>query len=139
MVGMLTFIPTLIFSISNPKSIFRQIWSEKVKIIMSMTLSPRSLKLLQFGHCVPYVVFMFCELVILQKKKSKLFILPEHWQSISRIMILIPVSVSWISNLKSIFGEIWSEKVKAVCFTLKLAHTHTHTHTHIHTHTIRVS
>ena len=27
-------------------------------------------------------------------------------------MILIPTLVFWISNPKSIFGEIWSEKVK---------------------------
>ena len=55
--------------------------------------------------------------------------------SISRIMILIPTLVFWISDPKSIFSENWSEKVKAICFTWKLARTHTHTPTHTHTHT----
>ena len=32
-------------------------------------ISSRSLTLLQFTHCVPYVVFMFCQLVILERKK----------------------------------------------------------------------
>ena len=40
MMKMLIFILTLIFSISNPKSIFRQIWAKKVKIIMFMILFP---------------------------------------------------------------------------------------------------
>ena len=71
MVSMLILIPTLIFLISNPKSIFREIWAEKVKTIMFMILfSPRLLTLLQFGHCEPYVVFMFSELVILYKKSQ---------------------------------------------------------------------
>ena len=34
--------------------------------------------------------------------------------------------VFWISNPRSTFGQIWAEKVKAVCFAWKLAHTHTH-------------
>ena len=68
MMRMLILIPTLIFSISNPKSIFRQIWAEKVKIIMFMILFPSNrLHYCNFGHCVPYVVLMFCELVMLYK------------------------------------------------------------------------
>ena len=110
-------IPKLIFSISNPKSIFSQIWAEKVKIIMFKILFPPDfLHHFNWGHYVPYVVFMFFELIILSKKKSKLFVLPENWQSILRIMLLIPTLVFWIPNPKSIFGEIWSEKVKAICF-----------------------
>ena len=35
---------------------------------------------------------------------------------ISRMLILIPTIVFWIVNPKSIFGQIWAEKVKAVCF-----------------------
>ena len=31
-----------------------------------------------------------------------------------------------MANPKSIFGQIWAEKVKAVCFAWKLAHTHMH-------------
>ena len=45
----------------------------------------------------------------------------------SRMLILIPTIVFWIANPKSIFGQIWAEKVKAVFFAWKLAHKHIHT------------
>ena len=72
--------------------------------------------------CCIYVLWA-CNVI---EKKSKLFVLPESWQSISSIMILIPTLVFSISNPKSILGYIWSEKVKAICCTWKLAHIHTH-------------
>ena len=66
MVRILILIPTLIFSISNPESIFRQSCPAKVKIIMFMILFPPDrLHYCNLGHCVPYGVFMFCELVLL--------------------------------------------------------------------------
>ena len=69
MVKMLILIPTLIFSIPIPKSIFSQIWAEKVKIIMFKILFPPDfLHHFNWGYCVPYVVFTFCELIILSKK-----------------------------------------------------------------------
>ena len=37
---------------------------------------------------------------------------------------LIPTIVFWIANPKSIFGKIWAEKDKAVCFAWKLTHMH---------------
>ena len=37
-------------------------------------------------------------------------------------MILFPTLVFWISNSKSAFGQIWAEKIEAVCFALKVAH-----------------
>ena len=43
------------------------------------------------------------------------------------MLILIPTIFFWIVNPKSIFGQIWAEKVKAVCFAWKLAYTHIHT------------
>ena len=53
------------FSISNPKSIFGQIWAEKAKIITCIKIfSTNRLNYCNLGHCVPYVVFMFWELVI---------------------------------------------------------------------------
>ena len=70
-----------------------------------------------------------------QKTESCPFCLKIGTHSISRMIILIPTLVFWISNSKFIFGEIWSGKVKAICFALNLAHTHTHTHPHTHTHT----
>ena len=69
MARMLILIPILIFSNSNPKSIFVQIWAKKVKIITFMILfSSNRLHYCNLEHCVTYVVFMFCELVILLKK-----------------------------------------------------------------------
>ena len=69
MARMLILIPILIFSISNPKFIFVQIWAKKVKIITFMILfSSNRLHYCNLEHCVTYVVFMFCELVILLKK-----------------------------------------------------------------------
>ena len=41
------------------------------------------------------------------------------------MLILIPKLAFRISNPKSIFGQIWVEKVKVVCFAWKLAHKHT--------------
>ena len=93
-------------------------------------ISPDCLHYCNLWHCVACVVFMFCELVMLFKKKLKLFVSPQNWQSILRIMILIPKLVFWISYPKSIFGEIWSAKVKAIYFAFKLTHTYAHTHTH---------
>ena len=84
---MLILIPTLVFSISKPKSIFGQIWA-----------------------------YVFCELVLLHKKnQSCLFCLKTGIQSISRMLILIPTLVSGTWNPKPIFGHIWAEKVKAIC------------------------
>ena len=115
MARMLILILTLIFSVFNLKSIFGQFWAGKVKIITFMILfSSDRLHYCDFGHFIPYVVFMFCELEFCE--------LHFAW-IISRIIILIPTLVFWISNPKSIFGEIWSEKVKAICFVWKLAHT----------------
>ena len=39
---------------------------------------------------------------------------------ISRMLILMPTIVFWIANSKSIFGQIWAEKVKAISFCLKI-------------------
>ena len=41
--------------------------------------------------------------------------------------IFISTIVFWIANPKSIFGQSWAEKVKAVCPAWKLAHKHIHT------------
>ena len=41
---------------------------------------------------------------------------------ISRILILIPTLVFWISNFKFLFGQIWAKKDKFVHFAWKLAH-----------------
>ena len=42
------------------------------------------------------------------------------------MLILILTIVFWIANPKSIFGHIWTEKVKAICFAWKLTHKQIH-------------
>ena len=61
-----------------------------------------------------------------QKSQSCSFFLKIGTHGILMMLILIPTLVFWISDPKSIFGQIWAEKVKAVCFAWKLAHTHMH-------------
>ena len=56
-----------------------------------------------------------------RKSQICLFCLEIGIYDISRILILIPTLVFWISNPKSILGEIWAKKVKFVCFVWKLA------------------
>ena len=58
-----------------------------------------------------------------RKSQSCLFCLKIRTHGISRILILIPTLVLWISNPKSIFGQIWEEEVKVARFARKLAHT----------------
>ena len=43
------------------------------------------------------------------------------------MLIVIPTKVFWIANPKSIFGQIWAEKAKAVCFAWNLTHMHIQT------------
>ena len=43
------------------------------------------------------------------------------------MLILIPTIAFWIANPKSIFEQIWAEKVKAVFFAWKLSHKHIRT------------
>ena len=56
-------------------------------------------------------------------KKSKLSVLPENWytwyvEDADSFLTL----VFWLSNPKSIFGQIWTKKVKVIRFARKLAH-----------------
>ena len=56
-------------------------------------------------------------------KKSKFYVFPEiGTHGILTIPILIPKLVFWISNPKSIFGQIRAKKVKVIQFGWKLAH-----------------
>ena len=166
---MLIFIPTLVFWISDPKSIFGQIWAKKVKlvhftwklvhvisrflilvpILVFWISKPKSifgqiwtkkLKVVQFGwnwhtECLndvdsysnitfPYIFFWKN---LGWKIQSCSFWLKVGTHGISRTLILIPTTVFWIANPKSIFGQIWAENVKAVSFSWKLAHKHIHT------------
>ena len=56
------------------------------------------------------------------KSQSCPFFLKIGTHGISRMLILTPTLVFWISKLKSIFEQILAEKVKVVHFGWKLAH-----------------
>ena len=62
-----------------------------------------------------------------RKIKSYPFWLKIGMHGILTMLILVPTLVFWIANSKSIFGKIWTEKVKVVCFAWNLAHPHIHT------------
>ena len=122
---MLILIPTLVFWISDPKSIFGKIWAKKVKVV-------------QFGWKLAHRVSWQCWFLFRhyfsqfptnlgRKIQSYSFWLKIGTHGILRMLILIPTIVFWTANPKPIFGQIWTEKVKAVCFAWKLAHKHIHT------------
>ena len=56
------------------------------------------------------------------KIQSCPFCLKIGTHGISRMLILIPTLVFWISNPNFLFGQIWAKKVKVVQFGWKLAH-----------------
>ena len=56
------------------------------------------------------------------KSQSCPFSLKIGMHGILMMLILIPTLVFWISDPKSIFGKIWTKKVKVVQFGWKLAH-----------------
>ena len=56
------------------------------------------------------------------KSQSCPFFLKIGTHGILMMLIFIPTLVFWISNPKSIFGKIWTKKVKVVQFSWKLAH-----------------
>ena len=128
---LLILVPTSVFWISKPKSLFKQICTKKLKVV-------------QFGWKLAHRVSWRCWFLFrhyfsqfrtlnpfLDKfgsKNSKLFILIEKWRT-----WYFQDADSYLDNSflncqpKSTFGPIWAEKVKAVCFAWKLAHTHMHT------------
>ena len=57
-----------------------------------------------------------------QKSQGCLFCLKIGIHVISRLLILVPTLAFWISKPKSIFGQIWTEKLKVVQFGWKLAY-----------------
>ena len=55
-----------------------------------------------------------------RKSQSSLYWLKIGTNGISRMLILIRISIFWIFNPKSIFGQVWAKKVKVVGFAWKL-------------------
>ena len=62
-----------------------------------------------------------------RKSHSCSFFLKIDTHGILTMLTLIPTIVFWIANAKSVFGQIWTEKVKVVCFAWYLTHPHTYT------------
>ena len=153
----------------TPKSIFGQIWAQKLKVIRFVW----KLAHMVSQGCWFLFQYLFSEFQILifflgkfGPKKSKLSVLTENWYTwyigsadsefrlrfvkfrpqipslgkfrsknqsypfffkigthgILKMLILIPTLVFWISDPRSIFGQIWAKKVKVVHFDWKLAH-----------------
>ena len=142
----LILIPTLVFWISNPKSIFGQIWAKKVKVVyfdwkLAHRVSRRFWFLFrhyfsQFPSLNPFLANLG------RKIQSCPFCLKIGKHGIPRMMILISTLVFWISKPKFIFGQNWAKKSQNCSFCLKIgAHTSTHpatdrpTHPHTYTHT----
>ena len=79
---MLILIPTLFFSVSNPKSFFGQIWAEKIKVVH---FDWKLAHMVYWGCWILFRQWIF-ELLTLDSllgkfglKESKLFVLPENW------------------------------------------------------------
>ena len=81
---MLILVPTLVFWISKPKSIFGQIWKEKLKVVqfdwkLAYRVSWRCWFL--FQHCFSQFQTLNPFLDKFGSKNSKLFILTENWHT----------------------------------------------------------
>ena len=74
---------------------------------------------LDFWNCDPKIHFWAN---LGRKSQSYRFFLKIGTYGILMMLILIPTLVFWISNPNSIFGTIWTKKVKVVQFGWKLAH-----------------
>ena len=105
----LILLPTLVSWISNPNFLFGQIWAKKVKVVRFNW---------KLTHMVsdPKIHFWAN---LGRKNQSCLFFLKIGTHGILTMLILIPTLVFWISDRKSIFGQIWAKKVKIVQFGWK--------------------
>ena len=110
----LILVPILVFWILKPKCIFGQIRIEKLKVVqfgwkLAHRVSRRCWFV--FQHYVSQFPTLNPFLDKFGPKNSKLFILTENWH-----IWYIEDADSYSDN-----GQIWAEKVKAVCFAWKLA------------------
>ena len=116
---MLIFIPTLVFWICSPKSIFGQIWAKKVKVVhFSRKLALRVSRGCWFLFYHYFFEFPTQNLFLgkFAPKKSKLFVLHEN-QHMGYLEDADSYrDISFLNfrplNFKSIFGQIWAEKSK---------------------------
>ena len=125
---MLIFIPTLVFWISNLKSILGKIWTKKVKSFvlpenwytcyLKVADSCSNISFLNFKTLIHFWANLD------QKTQSCPVWLKIGKQSVTTMLILISALFLLFSdsNPKSFFGQIWAEKPKAAYFDWKLAH-----------------
>ena len=108
-------IPTL-------KSIFGQIWAQKFCLriaahsILRMLIPNSDLDFCNFDPKIHFWANVG------PKSQSCPFYLNIGTHGISRMTILIPALVFWVSNPNFLFGLILAKKVNVVCFNWKLAH-----------------
>ena len=111
---MVILIPTSVFWISDPKSIFGQMWTKKVKFVQfgwklvhRVSRHVDCYSDISFLNCQPWIYF----LGKFGLKKSKMFVSPENWhtrtctRSISKMLILLSVLV--FSNFKTKSWGCW--------------------------------
>ena len=103
---MLALIPTLVFWVSNPKSIFGEIWAKKVKVD-------------HFVWILTHLVSQGCWFLFYYFAWK---LAHTHPQSISRMLILILRLLFWNSKPISIFWTNLSQKGWIVYFVFKLVH-----------------
>ena len=87
-------------------------------ISASTQLSARSSTIFEPKYCTQLAISPYLD----PKIQSCPFCLKIGTHRISRMLILIPTLVFWISNPYFLFGQIWAKKVKVVRFNWKLAH-----------------
>ena len=117
-------IQNLTFEVPTPKSIFGQIWAGKVKVSCFVRkLAQWYLKDADSYSNNSFLNFQsyvhFCA-NLGKKSQYCLFCLKIGTHVISRMLILIQTLVFWISNSKSIFGQIWAKKYQSCSFCLKI-------------------
>ena len=117
---------TEIFEISTPKSIFGQFRSKKSKL----SVFPENWHTWHLHNADSYSNISFLKFQpqthfwanLGQKSQSWLFCLKTGTHVLSRLLILVPTLVFWISKPKSIFGQIWTKKLKVIHFGWKLGY-----------------
>ena len=132
---MLILIPTLVFWIVNPN--LGKLGPKKSKLTENWHTwhlgSADSESALRFWNSNPKIHF-WANLEFQKSKcgflkifanlqKSKLSVFPENWHAKHLDDANSYYNISfWISDPKSIFGQIWAKKVNVVCFAWKLVH-----------------
>ena len=109
----------------HPISVLGKFWPKKLKSVLSENWHIWCLKKADFYFIISFLKFRPQNQFLAKfgpKSQSCPFGLKVDTHCISRMLILIPTLVFWISNEKTMFGQIWARKVKIIHFGWKLAH-----------------